>query len=387
MRKDLLNEFPALSKFIYLSTASIGLTPKRVVKAINEFLEGILLEGTAYLNEEKEANVFEELRSFGAKLLGCSEDEVGIFSSVTEAVNSIAWALSRGGKVVSTAVEFPTIIYPWVRVGKEKGWEVKLVHAKNLIVNEEDLLSAIDEGTRAVCLSHVEFLTGQKFDLTKIARKAHEVGALLIVDGVQAAGYLPINVKELDVDIYITGSYKWLVGPMGAAIAYIRRELYESLEPGLVGWRSVEDMWSLSTGPLRYAGTARRFEYSTSAYEAKVGMAKSIEYILSIGVESIYTHNMRLTDYAIKELAAMDRIEVITPHEISRRGSIVTFKVKDLKSEVVAKELIKQCRERKPEFNIRRGFLRISPHFYNDEEDIEEFLSSLKKAVSALRRS
>ena len=384
MRKDLLNEFPALSKFIYLSTASIGLTPKRVVKAINEFLEGILLEGTAYLNEEKEANVFEELRSFGAKLLGCSEDEVGIFSSVTEAVNSIAWALGRGGKVVSTAVEFPTIIYPWVRVGKEKEWEVKLVRAKDLIVNEEDLLSAIDEGTRAVCLSHVEFLTGQKFDLTKIARKAHEVGALLIVDGVQAAGYLPINVKELDVDIYITGSYKWLIGPMGAAIAYIRRKLYESLEPGLVGWRSVEDMWSLSTGPLRYAGTARRFEYSTSAYEAKVGMAKSIEYILSIGVESIYTHNMRLTDYAIKELTAMDRIEVITPREISRRGSIVTFKVKDLKSEVVAKELVKQCRERKPEFNIRRGFLRISPHFYNDEDDIDEFLSCLKRALKSL---
>jgi len=387
LREDLLDEFPALRKFIYLSTASIGLTPVRVIKAISKFLESVLSEGTAYLSEEEEANVFEELRGLSARLFGCSKNEVAVFSSVTEALNSIAWALPKGGNIVSTDVEFPTVIYPWIRVGKEKGWDVRLVRAKDFIVSEEDILSAISEGTKAVCLSHVEFLTGQKFDLARIARKAHEVGALLIVDGVQAAGYLPVSVRELGVDIYVTGSYKWLIGPMGAAVAYVRRELCESLEPGLVGWRSVEDMWSLSIGPLKYAGTARRFEYSTSAYEAKVGMAKSIEYILSMGVDSIYTHNMRVTEYALKELSSMDRVEVITPLKTFMRGSIASFRIEGLRSEVVAEELIKHCGERKPEFNVRRGLLRISPHFYNDEDDIDEFLSCLKRALKSLAQS
>ncbi|RLG88081.1 MAG: hypothetical protein DRO15_03640 [Thermoprotei archaeon] len=381
MREELLEDFPALRKYIYLNTASIGLTPRSVVGVLKGFLESLLLEGTAYLDEEKEAMVFEELRSAAAKLLNCDEDEIAIFNSVTEALNSIAWGLECRGKIISTDVEFPTVIYPWARIGKDKDWSMVLVKSRNYLVDEEELLSVIDEEVRAICISHVEYLTGQKFDLRRIARKAHEIGALLIVDGIQAAGYEPINVKELDVDIYIAGSYKWLVGPMGAAIAYIRKELCNSLEPGLVGWRSVEDMWSLNTTTdLKYAKAARRFEYSTSAYEAKIGLGKSIEYLLNIGIDRINYHNMKITQYLIEELDKLPRVKILTPMNLKNRGSIITIDVEGVKSHELAQKIMYNGK-RQAIFSIRKGLLRFSPHFYNDEEDIDEVLSRLKKAL------
>ena len=380
MKTRSLDDFPTLRRYIYLDTASIGLTPRPVIEAIREFLESVLLKGTAYLDEEMEAMIFEGLRSVGAKLLGCTEDEVAIFNSVTEALNSIAWALGRGGKVVSTDVEFPTVVYPWVRVSKEKNWDVILVKSRNYLVHEDDLSSAIDSEVRAVCISHVEYLTGQKLDLRKIANQAHNVGALLIVDGAQAAGYEPINVRELDVDVYVVSSYKWLIGPMGAAIAYIKKELYESLEPGIVGWRSVEDMWALNTTTeLRYAKTARKFEYSTSAYEAKIGLEKSIQYLLNIGIDRIHSHNMKITQCLVEELDKLPRVKVVTPRDPRKRGSIVTIDVKDMKLDDVVQKITHG--ERQAVFSIRKGLLRFSPHFYNNEEDIDEILSRLKKAL------
>lgn len=383
MRRDLLGDFPALEKYVYLNTASIGLTPKPVIRAVMEFLEGVLSEGTVYLDEEKEAMVYEVLRSTASKLFGCGVDEVAVFSSVTEALNSIAWALRGDGRILSTDVEFPTVVYPWVRVGKEKGWRVELIRAKDYLVDEDEVLSRIDRGVRAVCLSHVEFLTGQRFDLRAIAERAHEVGTLLIVDGVQAAGYIPLDVKSLDVDVYITGSYKWLIGPMGAAVAYIRRDLYEELEPGLVGWRSVKDMWSLDVSTeIQYADTARKFEYSTSAYCAKLGMAKSIEYLLRLGIDAIYDHNMKITQYLIEELENLPNVKLVTPVEQEKRGSIVTVKIVGKDIGEVAEKLTRG-NGRKIVVSIRRGLLRFSPHFYNDEEDLAEAVERLTKIIKS----
>jgi len=384
LRKDLLKDFPALEKYIYLNTASIGLTPKSVIEVVREYLEGVLSEGTAYLDEEREEKAFEGLRAAASRLMNCGVDEVAIFSSVTEALNSIAWAIRAGRwKVVSTDVEFPTVVYPWVRVGREKGWVVELVRSRNYLVDEDELLSKISDGVKVVCLSHVEYLTGQRFDLRAIAEKAHEVGALLVVDGVQAAGYVPLDVKSLDVDIYITGGYKWLIGPMGAAVAYIRRDLYEELEPGLVGWRSVKNMWSLEVSTeIQYADTARKFEYSTSAYGAKLGMAKSIEYLLRLGIEAVFSHNMKITQYLIDELSNIPNVELVTPAEQEKRGSIVTVKVHGRDVSEVAEKLATGG-ERKVVASVRRGLLRFSPHFYNDVEDLAEVVEKLAQVLKA----
>ena len=380
MRRDLINDFPLIEKVIYLNTASIGLVPTPVLRVVKGFIEDLFIKGTTYLNEEVEENIYEDLRVKAAKLLGCRVDEIAVFSSVSEALNSIAWALRGKGKIVTTDVEFPTIVYPWIRVAKDKGWKVVLVKSKDYLIDEDELLKAVDEDTLAISISHVEYLTGQRYNLKELAKKAHDVGALLIVDGIQAAGYAPVDVMKDDVDIYITGAYKWLIGPPGAAVAYIRREIYEELEPGLVGWRSVKNMWSLEVHEhIDYAATAKKFEYSTSAYEAKLGMAKSIEYLLKLGIDNVFNYNMRLTKYLMNELLSLDKVKLITPIDDSKRGSIVTIRVNGLDPVRVKKELMKG--ERIVELSIRRGLIRFSPHFYNDKEDMDEVIDRLRRII------
>ena len=377
----ILKDFPIVSKVNYLSTASIGLVPTPVIEAVKEFSVELARQGTLFLDEEKESMVYDGLRREGAKLLGCNEEDIAIFNSVTEALNCIAWSLElKEGKIVSTDVEFPTVTYPWLRIARKENVEVKLVNAKNWYVPLEDLLDEINENTKVVVLSHVEYLTGQKHNLKEIAKCAHDVNAIVIVDGVQAAGYLPLNVKELDVDVYITGSYKWLVAPFGTAIAYISKKLYSDLEPMFVGWRSKEDMWNFNPRELGYASTARKFEYSTSAYSVKIGLVESIKYLREIGIEKIYNHNMKLIQTAMEELSSIEHVNLVTPTNRDERGSIVTFGV----DKEDPKEIVRKLRKlaRPVELTIRQNMIRISPHIYNTEEDISHFTDNLRKILS-----
>ena len=377
----ILKDFPIVSKVNYLSTASIGLVPTPVIEAVKEFSVELARQGTLFLDEEKESMVYDGLRREGAKLLGCNEEDIAIFNSVTEALNCIAWSLElKEGKIVSTDVEFPTVTYPWLRIARKENVEVKLVNAKNWYVPLEDLLNEIDENTKVVVLSHVEYLTGQKHDLKEIAKCAHDVNAIVIVDGVQAAGYLPLNVKELGVDVYITGSYKWLVAPFGTAIAYISKKLYSELEPTFVGWRSKENMWDLNPRELSYASTARKFEYSTSAYSVKIGLVESIKYLREIGIENIYNHNMKLIQTAMEELSSIEHVNLVTPANRDERGSIVTFGVDKEDPKRIVEKLRKL--KRPVELTIRQNMIRISPHIYNTEEDISHFTDNLRKILS-----
>ncbi|MEM2956952.1 MAG: aminotransferase class V-fold PLP-dependent enzyme [Candidatus Jordarchaeaceae archaeon] len=375
--KEILGDFPIIEKVNYLNSASIGLVPRTVIERTKEFFVDLTRGGTLTLDEEKEALVYDGLRQEGAKLLGCDPDDIAIFNSVSEAMNSIAWSLDlRGGRVVSTGIEFPSVTYPWLRIARKEKIEVKLVEAKNWSISVDDLLSEINEETRVVALSHVEYLNGQKWDIKKIAKQAHEVGAIMVVDGIQAAGYLPLNMREIAADVYITGSYKWLIAPFGTAIAYISKKLCDELEPALVGWRSTEDMWNFNARELTFAAKARKFEYSTSAYDAKLGLVESIKYLRKVGIEKIHEHNMALNKILSQELESIKGVNIITPQD---RGSIVTFYIKGKDSKNVAEKLRKG--KRRVELSIRLNMIRLSPHLYNTEEDILQFLESLKKAI------
>ena len=374
LTKEISNDFPTVKTVNYLSTASIGLVPNPVTEKTLEFSEDLDKKGTLTLSEEKEVMVYDNLRTTGSELFECDAQDIAVFNSVTEALNSIAWSLDIGkGKIISTNIEFPSITYPWLRIAdKNQNIQVELINADNWCISTEDIIEAIDEETRVVFLSHVEYLTGQQYDLKKITKYAHDFGALVVVDGIQAAGYIPLNMKELGVDVYITGSYKWLLAPFGTAIAYISKDLCDTLTPVFVGWRSAEDMWSLNPVEFKYPITARKFEYSTSAYGVKVGLAESIKYLQKIGIEKIHSHNMKLTERLVKELESMERIEIITPEN---RGSILTFKISDKASQEVNSNLKRM--EKPVELTIRQNMVRVSPHLYNTDSDITHFINSL----------
>lgn len=377
--KEILNDFPLIKKVNYLSTASIGLVPDPVIEKTKEFFVEMAREGTLALDEEKEVMIYENLRKEGAQLLGCRPEDIAVFNSVSEALNSIAWSLElTNGKIVTTNIEFPSVTYPWFRIAEKENIQVELVKADNWQISTDDLLDEIDETTKVVFLTHVEFLTGQQLNLQKIAKRAHEVGSLVVIDGIQAAGYLPIEVKKLDIDVYITGSYKWLLAPFGTAIAYISKNLCDTLTPVFVGWRSSEDMWDFNPVELKYPPSAMKFEYSTSAYGVKIGLAESIKYLRKIGINNIYNHNMKLTEILIKELRTLEDVRIITPEE---KGSIASFNIigKDIRK--IGEKL--QNLKRPIELSVRQNMLRVSLHVYNTEADVTHFANNLKQTISS----
>jgi len=348
-----------------------------VVERVKEFVESVYGKGTLGLSDVVEERMHEGLRVEGARLLGAHVKDVAVFTSVSEALNMIAWSLGlSSGNVVSVSLEFPSVTYPWLRVARSSNIEVKLVEAEGWHVPADKLLDAIDEETKAICVSHVEYLTGQRINIVSLSKAAHDVGAILVVDGIQAAGYIPINVESLGVDVYVTGSYKWMLGPVSAAVAYISRSLWENSEPAFVGWRSTEEPFNFNPASLSYAPSARKFEYSTTAYIAKMGFAESIKYLRRVGIEKIYSHNMKLSGMLIEELEALRNVKVITPLDEKERGAIVTFKI-----ERDAKYVADRLRHlKKPiEVSVRKGMLRASPHLYNTEQDILYLVENLKK--------
>jgi len=376
--KDLSDDFPICKTLNYLNAASIGPVPQSVIDFSTSFSAEIARGGTATLSEEKEDMVYDGLRDEGGKLFGCAPDDVAVFNSVSEALNCIAWSLELDqGKLISTNIEFPSVTYPALRMAqKESGITTKLVSAVDWNVPVEDILDEIDDTTKAVFITHVENLTGQVHDIRRISERAHEVGATVIVDGIQAAGYIPLDVKKLQIDAYITGSYKWLCSPFGTGIAYISNELYDKLTPLFVGWRTAEEIWDFDPNVITYPSTARKFEYSTSAYGVKLGMVESIKYLRNIGIDKIYEHNMKLDGILREELGQIDGIDIIT---IEDHGPIVTFKIKGRDSSEINNRL--RNLERPVELSVRLGLIRISPHLYNTEEDIAQLIDGIRKVV------
>ena len=372
--KDILSDFPAREQFNYLSTASIGLVPNPVIEILKEHLITLSQGGTASFDEELEVLVYDNLRKEGAKLFQCNPEDVAVFNSVSEAMNIVAWSLEIDtGKIVSTAIEHPVVTYPWLRIAWNKAVNVELIKAENWCIDIDEFLEKIDDQTKIVVLSHVEYLSGQRFDLARISKKAHDVGALFIVDGIQAAGYTPLDLEQWNVDVYITGSYKWLCAPFGSAIAYISKKLSEKITPAFVGWRTPEDMWNFDAVNLSFASTARKFEYGTSGYGVKFGLTESIRYLQKLGIHNIAAHNQKLVKLLLNELNTFKGVEIISP---SSRGSILTFRIKDKSVQEVGQRL--RNLERPVEMSLRQGMIRIALHFYNTESDVAHLVENLK---------
>jgi len=353
--------------------------PLPVLRKMNKFQEDLGLRATAWFDEEVETNALEDGRIEAAKLIGAEVDEVALLSSTTEALCAVAWSLDfqRGDNVVTTDMEFPAVVYPWMRIGKEKGVEVRLARNREGIVEVADLEKLVDDHTKVLAISHVEYASGLRFNLKELHHLASEHGALLVVDAIQSLGVVPLNVKDEGVDILASGAYKWLLGPFGTSILYIRRGLYEELEPPFVGFRSTGKPFELEPTKLTYAKTARKFEYSTSNYAAMAGLAEAIRYLRRIGIERVYNYVLKITVNLMQSLSNLRGVRIITPREEKRRAGIITIRFEKADYMEVAKKLGEKGIIVSPRFES----VRMSPHVYNTEEDVSKASEELKKII------
>lgn len=366
-----IEDFPTARTVTYLNSASISLMPKSSIDSMVEFQRRIASGGTIGFDEAAETQALEGARSEAASLLGAQAEEVAILSSATVGISSFAWSLNlKGGvNVVSTDADFPSVVYPWMRLGHEKGLEVRLAKNQDGVVDENELERLVDDRTAVVSISHVEYGTGQRFDLHWLSELAHSHGALLMVDATQSAGLVPVDVRRDGVDALVASGYKGLLGPFGVAIFYLKQELVEKLEPPLVGWRSTPDPYNLNATELTFARDARKFEYSTMDYAAPVGLAKSMRYLTKIGHMEVTDHVLSLTEKfmeTVRNNHSIPDVTTLTPEDERAHASMVSFRFKRRDQSDIAAELIKRHIIVSQRFNG----IRFSFHAYNTEEDL-----------------
>jgi selenocysteine lyase/cysteine desulfurase len=367
------SDFPATKNCAYLNAASIALMPKVAGETIVEWNRELAERGTTNFDEEAEDTVFRDLHQAAARLYGARDDDIAVASSATEFLCSLAWAIypEQGTNIVTTDIEHPTVTYPWMRVAKHSGAQIRMAKGSRGAAVPEDVIKLIDDQTSVVLISHVEYGSGECFDLAELSDIAHRHEALLIVDASQSSGAVPIDVVAWEIDALISTGYKWLCGPFGAAILYINPKL-SHLEPGLVGWRSTTDVWNFIADKIEYPNEGRRFEFSTMNYGSAIALARAIEYLLEVGIERIFKHNIALADLLLEGLKELGGN--VSPYPDGLRSSIVNVQFPGLDQKHIAAGLNSAGVIVSP----RMGGIRISPHLYNTIDDINQALSVLK---------
>jgi selenocysteine lyase/cysteine desulfurase len=371
------SDFPATENCAYLNAASIALMPKVAGETIVEWNRELAERGTTNFDEEAEDEVFGDLHKAAARLYGAREDDIAVASSATEFLCSLAWAIypEKGTNIVTTDIEHPTVTYPWMRVAKQSGAQIRMAKGRRGAAAPQDVTQLIDDRTSVVVISHVEYGSGECFDLAELSDIAHRHEALLVVDASQSSGAVPIDVAAWEIDALVSTGYKWLCGPFGAAVLYLNPKL-RSLEPGLVGWRSTTDVWNFVADTIEYPSEVRRFEFSTMNYGSAIALARAIEYLLEVGIERIYKHNIALADILIEGLKELGG--EVSPYPGGLRSSIVNVQFPGHDQNHIAAGLNSAGAIVSP----RMGGIRISPHLYNNEDDIHSALSVMRDLVA-----
>ena len=313
--------------------------------------------------------LLERCRGRAAELLGVPAQDIAFLGSSTEGINQLTNGLDwqPGDNVVVEDIEFPSDIYPWVRL-EQRGVDVRVVRQWGGDASIERLADAVDRRTRVLAVSQVSYLTGRRYDIAQLASIAHEAGALLSVDATHAAGVLPVEARH--ADIVVSSCYKFLLATHGAALFYCNPERLSDLQPQQVGWNSTARQGGAANPtsfPLR--ADATRFEAANPPFIALSVLDNALAYIDRVGVERIAAHVLSLGGILWGALAERG-IQPLTPRDPARRGPNVAFAWPD--PEGLTAKLAKQ--------NVLiwgdNGRVRVSFHVYNDQSDIERFLNA-----------
>jgi kynureninase len=361
-------EFPLLEKVTYLNSNSTGAFPRGMDAVLQRYAE-TLRNWRDEVWEGWWADWLGYMDSV-ARFIGGAEGSVVTDASLTTLLGRLATCFDFQGerrRVVTTDLEFPTIPFLWK--GFERyGAEAVVVPSEGGRMSEERLCAAIDERTRLVSLTYASFATGALVNLAPVIRRAHEVGALVVVDAYQAVGSVPIDVKALGVDFLLGGAHKWMCGSIESAFLYVRPELLPTLRPAATGWMAGEN--PLTFQPARdWAPTARRLASGTPAVLPSQLSQVGLNLLAAVGMPTIRAHSLRCTA-RVMERADEAGLTVVTPRQDERRGGVLALRFPG--DAEVAKRLVANgfiC--------SYRGALRVAPHFYNTLEEVDRFMDAL----------
>ncbi|HVF52046.1 MAG TPA: aminotransferase class V-fold PLP-dependent enzyme [Actinomycetota bacterium] len=374
------DEFPIVAERTYLISASLGPLSRRARRAAEEHLDLWSRLGPEELWFDHGMDRLQACREHIAALIGAHPHEIAIVPSVSAGLSSIATCLSWDDRseVVLTDMDFPTNHYVW-RAQERVGAALKVVASPDgITVATEAVVDAIGESTRIVNVNRVLFESSYIQDVAAITRSAHEAEALVVVDDFHGTGIVPIDVHELGIDFLLTGALKWLCGGQGIAFLYCREDLIERMNPLVVGWFGTKEPFDFRRDQLVLRDDARRFEAGTYTLPQAWTASAALELILEVGVETIRAHNQKLTAEIIGAAEGLG-LELLSPKDPSDRGGLVRVRVPG--GRAAAEDILHKLFEADVVLDQRGDALRISPHFFNTESDIDRAFEELARLL------
>ena len=361
--------WPTLSQMTYLNNASTGIPPANTFNTMKQYLDN---KAVAVGKFEDTLKSLKEIRQNLAMLLGGDYSQYAFVPSTSAGVNSIAHSIEypSGSNVVVCDIEFPANYVPWQNASRLYGFDLRVVKSKDGAVSLDAFKDQVDENTKVVAVSQIQFGSGFRADLAQLSKLAHDNSALLAVDIIQAAGCFDTDLAKLGVDFATGQSAKWLLGPVGAGYIFVGKSVMEELHPRFIGWWGVENLMEYEYSEKTHLSDARKFQVGSPAMVAYVGLLESLKTLLQFPGKSREKVAMNNADYLRKRLSEIN----VSFYDFGpdHNSAIISCEPQDVEN--LHKELIKN----RIHCSVRNGRLRISPHFYNNYEEIDRIIDYLR---------
>ncbi len=374
-------QFPLTRERAYLNTGGLGASPYVVIDAVVSRMNELERISETGHNEQ----LWSSIKQKAAALLGCDSEEVAYTRNATEGINVVCngLPLKRGDEVITTTHEHVGNAVPWLARQKRDGIVLKLFEPSTRSTQENlnRIERLISKRTRVISVPHATTTTGQVLPVKEIAALAKAKKLWFFIDGAQTAGMLNFSLHDIGCDAYATSGHKWLVGPKGTGLLYVRKEMLDVIQAIEVGAYS-DKSHDLQTGELTFHPTAQRYEYGTVSTPLFVGLGAGIDFLTKVGMENVWHRDVALSTAFLNGLKEIPNVEILSPLNQAERSAMITFKMKNI-------EYLKLQSFLAEKYKLRtRGVgeggvngLRISWHIYNSFEEVNRVLEGIKEAA------
>ena len=374
---DWRQEWFEIEDATYLNLASESPMPKVSLRAVQA-----ALEAKKFPHHKPDSTFFEvpnRLRANITKLIGAKPEEIALTSGASAGVAAVAYGLTwkPGDEVITAKGEFPLQYTAWKPMEEREGVKLKIVAPKERFISADDLIAAITPRTRLVSVSMVRYDDGSLLDAARVAAACHKQGALLLLDVSQSCGALPMDVNQLGADFLICAGYKWLLSPFGTGFFWMKQEHLAMVRPGPFYWMAVagsDNFAALNFEDPKPEASAKRWdspEWASYFNFNLVAMDASVDFVLRMGPELVAAHNQKLIEFMFERLPK-DRFVLASPADSARRGPYGCFAARSAEKTA---EVYQRLRKENVVVSLREGNIRVSPHLYNTERDIDRLIS------------
>jgi selenocysteine lyase/cysteine desulfurase len=368
------HEFPVVRDKIFLGHAGVCPLPRRVADAVSECAR----QGTLGDQEAFMLHRLDDARNLAAQLLNCQPDEIALVGPTSLGLSLVASGLNfrKGDNIVIYHDDYPSNVYPWMALA-QKGVQVRLLNTRGLgIIRPVDVMGQVDENTRLVALASCHFISGYRLEFSAVGKFLRERGILFCLDAIQTLGAFPTTVEH--VDFLAADAHKWLLGPCGAGVLYVRRDLQEKLNPPVYGWHNVRNPDFVAQEQIVFCNGAVKYEAGTQNLLGLVGLIAALEIALEVGVETIAAELLRKRALLLPALQAKGFTVLNADAKTENASGIVAFfqpgkDLMALNQKLSDAGIVASLR------TDRKGqnYIRFSPHFYNTDEELERVLELL----------